>query len=117
MKQEKAQLEDKLTKASKEDQDQIQKELEDTKYKYKEARVNMFQNLMLTMEAYDRITLKHFTVDELGEIFKQKGYQISYGSLLPGVGKEDMEFVSEAKGKLKEKGFIPNPWTAVLLSW
>ena len=117
IRQEKILLEDKLAKASKEEQNQIQKELDDAKYRYKEAKINMFQNLVLTMDAYDRTMLKHFTVDELGDVFKQKGYQISYGSSLPGVGKEDMQFVSEAKRRLKEKEFIPNPWTAILLSW
>lgn len=117
LKLEKMQLENKLMKASKENQNQIQNKLEDTKSKYREARVNMFQNLMLTIDAYDRVTLRHFTIDELIEIFKQKGYQISYGSQLPGVSKDDAEFVLEAKRRLKEKGFIPNAWTSILLSW
>jgi hypothetical protein len=122
LKQEKQKLEDKLTNAPEEEKAQIQKELDDVKSKYREARINQNENGLMSMDAIDRVKLKYFTVGELEEIFGRKSAQITpeqaaEATSLPGLSDEDKETASEAKKRLQDKGFVPNPWTAKLLSW
>jgi len=119
LKQQRQKLEDKLANALEEGKSQIQKKLDDVKYQYREARINQNKYGLLSMDAIDKVKLKHFTVYELEEIFKQKSAQVNPEQAVsrPSLSEEDKEVASEAKKRLQEEGFIMNQWTAKLLSW
>lgn len=66
----------------------------------------------MTTDAFDKVALEYFIIDELDEIFKQKSSQVATEQIAEAVfermSEEEMEFVSEAKKRLQNKGFVPN---------
>ena len=121
LKQERDSLEEKLAAASDEERDKIQKELSKVQAEYMEAKTNVSLYQILTMDAIDRGRLRHFTPDELSEIFRLKAAASPPPPELPPPSKRESEEFSQASAeagrRLKASGFMPNPILAKALFW
>jgi len=127
LKQERNSLADKLTTASGEERDKIQKELSRVQAEYMEAKTNESQYQLLIMDAIDRGRLRYFTPDELSEVFRLKAaasppppeppLQVIFDAESERDSKEFIQASAEAGRRLKASGFVPNPVLAKALFW